>query len=155
MNTRIKKITCRLCRGSKQSLGTGMMMGKCVECMGDGYIHDFLTDDEVLEMDKQKKLEELRDKKQKRENIIISVATKLTYKDPNISFEEAKKIASEELDRQDLQEEQETQEDKKEVVSNVEKSRKPRKKKEELSDSLENSQPEIIPESTVSDNLLD
>lgn len=129
MSSFIKKIICRLCNGSKKSITTGMMWGTCVECSGDGYIYDVLTDEEIKQFEEKERLKTEQEKRLKKEKMVNDIALKLTYKNVSISIEEAKKIAEEELRKQ---EELEIKNDL--DKENTEKSRKPRKKKEEVLD---------------------
>lgn len=129
MSSFIKKIICRLCNGSKKSITTGMMWGTCVECSGDGYIYDVLTDEEMKQIEEKEKLKAEQEKRLKKEKMVNDIALKLTYKNASISIEEAKKLAQEELDRQEELEIKDVS-----IKENTEKSRKPRKKKEEVLD---------------------
>lgn len=129
MSSFIKKIICRLCNGSKKSITTGMMWGVCVECSGDGYIYDVLTDEEMKQIEEKEKLKAEQEKRLKKEKMVNDIALKLTYKNSSISIEEAKKLAEKELDRQEELEVKDVS-----IKENTEKSRKPRKKKEEVLD---------------------
>lgn len=146
MTNYVKKITCKLCNGSKKCNRLGGLIGECIECEGLGVVFDIKTDEEIKEQEEKEKIKLALEKSRKKEKLIHDIASRLTGKNTSISFEEAKKIAEEELSKD---------EEFKDEISNVEKSRKPRKKKEEIFDSLESNQPKIILEQTVSENLLD
>jgi len=127
MENFVKKIKCKLCNGSKVSMRLGGISGDCVECEGLGIVFDIQTEEEILQIENEKKLKLAQEKRAKKEKMINDIACRLSAKNPNISYDEAKRIAKEELEKQENEESEE-----KLIKENTEKSRKPRKKKEEI-----------------------
>lgn len=127
MEKYVKKIKCKLCNGSKKSVRLGELIGDCIECDGLGVVFDIQTEEEIRAIEEQEKVKLAQEKRAKKEKIINDLAARLMSKNESISYEEAKKIAENEISK-DLEFNDLIVEN----ASNNEKSRKPRKKKEEV-----------------------
>lgn len=127
MEKYVKKIKCKLCNGSKKSVRLGELIGDCIECDGLGVVFDIQTEEEIRAIEEQEKVKLAQEKRTKKEKIINDLAARLMSKNESISYEEAKKIAENEISK-DLEFNDLIVEN----ASNTEKSRKPRKKKEEV-----------------------